>query len=61
MITEITSSIQLEMENVVKKQEEEFDVTVLKLQARITTLKLEQDDLEQYGRRVCIRVDYVPV
>ena len=49
------------MENIVKKQEEEFDVTVLKRQEPIITLKIEQDDLKQYGRRVCIRVNYVPV
>ena len=49
------------MEKVVKKQKEEFDETVLKLQERITTLELEKDDLEQYGRRVCVRIDNVPV
>ena len=49
------------MEKVVKKQKEEFDETVLKLQERITTLKLEKDDLEQYGRRVCVRIDDVSV
>ena len=49
------------MENVVKKQKEEFDVTVSKLQEWITILELEKDDLEQYGRRVCVRIDDVPV
>ena len=44
-----------------KKQKEEFDVAVLKLQERITTLELEKDDLEQYGCRVCVRIDDVPV
>ena len=33
----------------------------LKLQERITTPELEKDDLEQYGRRVCVRIDDVPV
>ena len=61
LITEIISLIQLEVEKVVKKQKEEFDVTVLKLQARITTLEFEKDDLEQYGRRVCVRIDDVLV
>ena len=32
LITEIKSLIQFEVENVLKKQKEEFDVTVLKLQ-----------------------------
>ena len=38
------------MEKVVKKQKEEFDVTVLKLRKQITTLELEKDDLEQYEK-----------
>ena len=53
--------IQLEVEKVVKKQKEEFFVTVLKLQEWITTLELEKEDLEQYGRRICVRIDDVPV
>ena len=61
LITEIKLLIQLEVEKVVKKQEEEFDETVIKLQERITTLEQEKDDLEQYGRRVCVRIDAVPV
>ena len=48
LITEIKSLIQLEVKKVVKKQKEEFDVTVLKLQERITTQELEKDDLEHY-------------
>ena len=60
LITEIKLLIQLEMEKVVKKQEE-FDDTVIKLQERITTLEQEKDDLEQYGRRVCVRIDDIPV
>ena len=61
LITEIKSLIQLEVEKVVKKQKEEFDETVMKLQERITTLELEKGDLEQYGRRVCVRINDVPV
>ena len=38
LITEIKLLIQLEVEKVVKKQKEEFDETVIKLQERITTL-----------------------
>ena len=60
-MTEIKSLIQLEGKKVVKKQKGEFDVTVLKLQERITTLELEKDHLEQYGRRVCVTIDNVPV
>ena len=36
-------------------------MSVLKLQERITTLELEKDDFKQYGRRVSIRIDGVPV
>ena len=53
LITEIKLLIQLEVEKVVKKQKEEFDETVIKLQEWIKTLEQEKDDLEQYGRRVC--------
>ena len=49
------------MEKVVKKQKEEFDETLMKLQERITILELEKDDLEQYGRQVCVRIEDVPV
>ena len=61
LITEIKLLIQLEVEKVVKKQKEEFDETVIKLQERITSLEQQKDDLEQYGRRVCVRIDDVPV
>ena len=61
LITEIKLLIQLEVEKVVNKQKEEFDESVIKLQERITTLEQENDDLEQYGRRVCVRIDDVAV
>ena len=61
LITEIKLLIQLEVEKVVKKQKEEFDETVIKLQEQITTLEQEKDDWEQYGRRLCVRIDNVPV
>ena len=60
LIIEIKSLIELEVEKVLKKQKEEFDETVMRLQQQITTLELEKDDLEQYGRRVCVRIDNVP-
>ena len=36
-------------------------MAVLELQEWIITLELQKSDLEQYGRRVCIRVDYLSV
>ena len=38
-----------------KRQKEEFNVTGLKLQERITILELQNDDLEQYRCRVCVK------
>ena len=40
LISEIKSLIRLEMEKVVKKQKEEFNLTVLKLEELTTTLEL---------------------
>ena len=44
-----------------KKEKEEFHVAVLKLQEQMATLELEKDDLEQYGRRVSVRINDEPV
>ena len=44
-----------------QKEKEKFNVTVLKLQEQITTLELEKDDWEQYGRRVSVRINDEPV
>ena len=52
LITEIKSLIQLELKKVVKKQKKKKKK---KLQ------ELEKDGLEQYRRRVCVRIEDVPV
>ena len=57
LITEIKSRILLEKEKFKKKQKEEFDTTVFKIQQRITALKLERDDLEHYARHVRVRIE----
>ena len=49
LTTEMKSLIQLEVDKIVKKKKEEFNMIVLKLQERITALELEEDDLEKYG------------
>ena len=36
-------------------------MAVLEFQEWIIALELQKSDLEQYGRRVCIRVDYLSV
>ena len=61
LITEIKYLIQSEVEQIVRKPKEEFSVIIFKLQEWIATLELEKDDFEEHGRRVCVRIDDVPV
>lgn len=61
LTTKMKSLIQLEVDKIVKKKKEEFNMIVLKLQERITALELEEDDLEKYGQHVCIGTEDVPV
>ena len=61
LITGIKSLIQLEVEQIARKPLEEFNVIIFKLQEQIATLELEKDDLEQHGRRVCVRINDVLV
>ena len=61
LITGIKSLIQLEVEQIARKPIEEFNVIIFKLQEQIATLELEKDDLEQHGRRVCVRINDVLV
>ena len=44
-----------------KKQKEELDSAFTQLEKRITKLENDNDDLEQYGRRVSLRNEDVPV
>ena len=61
LITEIKLLIKLEVDEALKKQKEEFDSGLTQLEKRITKLENDNDDLEQYGRRVCLRIKDVPV
>ena len=61
LITGIKSLIQLEVEQIARKPIEEFNVIIFKLQEQIATLELEKDDLEQHGRRVCVKINDVLV
>ena len=61
LITGIKSLIQLEKEQIARKPIEEFNVIIFKLQEQIATLELEKDDLEQHGRRVCVKINDVLV
>ena len=61
LITEIKLLIKLEVDEALTKQKEEFDSTFSQLQKRIKKLENDNDDLEQYGRLACFRIEYVPV
>ena len=56
LLTEIKLLIKSEVDEVLKKQK---DFT--ELEKRITKLENEKYDLEQYGRRFCLRIEDVPV
>ena len=44
-----------------KKQKEEFKSAIDALQERVTNLEHTHDDLEQYGRRLSVHVEDIPV
>ena len=53
LLTEIKLLIKSEVDEALKKQKEEFDSAFTQLEKRITKFENDNDDLEQYGRRVC--------
>ena len=62
LLTEIKLLIKSEVDKALKKQKEEFaDSAFTQLEKRITKLENDNEDLEQYGRRVCLRIEDVPV
>ena len=61
LLTEIKLLIKSEADEALKKQKEEFDSAFTQLEKRITKLENDNYDLEQYGRRVCLRIEDVPV
>ena len=61
LLTEIKLLIKSEVDEALKKQKEEFDSAFTQLEKRITKLENYNDDLEQYGRCVCLRIEDVPV
>ena len=61
LLTEIKLLIKSEADEALKKQKEEFDSALTQLEKRITKLENDNYDLEQYGRRVCLRIEDVPV
>ena len=61
LLTEIKLLIKSEVGKALKKQKEEFHSAFMQLEKRITKLENDNDDLEQYGRCVCLRIKDVPV
>ena len=59
--TEIKLLMKSEVDEALKKQKEEFDSAFTQLEKRIRKLENDNDDLEQYGTRVCLRIEDVPV
>ena len=61
LITEMKLLIKSEVDEALKKQKEAFDSALIQLKKRITELENDNDDLEQYGRCVCLRIKDVSV
>ena len=61
LLTEIKLLIKSEVNGALKKQKEEFDAASTQLEKHITKLENDNDDLEQYGRHVCLRIEDIPV
>ena len=61
LLTEIKLLIKSEVDEALKKQKEEFDSAFTQLEKCVTKLENDNDGLEQYGRRVCLRIEDVLV
>ena len=61
MLPEIKLLVKSEADKALKKQKEEFDSAFSQLEKGIIKLENEKDDVEQYARPVCLRVEDVPV
>ena len=56
LLTEIKLLIKSEVDEALKKQKEEFDSAFTQLEKHIIKLQNDNDNIEQYGRRVCLRM-----
>ena len=61
LLSEIKELINLDVEKAMKKQKEEFKSAMDALQERVTNLEHAHDDLEQYGRRLSVRMEDISV
>ena len=60
-LSEIKDLIYLEVKKVMKKQKENFKSALHELQKRVIKVKHDHDDLEEYGHRLCVRLEDIPV
>ena len=61
LLSDIKELINLEVDKAMKKQKEEFKSAIDALQERVTNLEHAHDGLEQYGRRLSVRVENIPI
>ena len=51
----------MEVEKAIKNQKENFESALDKLQKSFIKLEHDPDNLEQYGHRLCVRLEDIPV
>ena len=61
LLSEIKNLIYLEVEKTMEKQKENFETALHELQKRVIKVEHDHDDLEQYGRSLCVRLEDIPV
>ena len=61
LLSEINNLIHLEAEKAMKTQKENFDSSLHEVQKRVVKLEHGHDDLEQYGCRLCLRLEDISV
>ena len=61
LLSEIKDLIHLEVEKAMKKQKENFNSALHELQKRVVKLEHDHNDVEQYGCRLCVRLEDIPV
>ena len=61
LLTEIKLLIKSEVDEALKKQKDGSNSAFTQFKKRKTKLDSEKDYLQQYGRRVCLRIEDAPV
>ena len=58
LLSEFKGLIYLEVEKAMKKQKENFESALHELPKRVIKVEHDHDDLEQYGRCLCVRLGH---